>query len=118
MKIKIKQWIKNHKKDIAIGITAAGGTALLFLIKEKKLKSLVKGGLRLTLDLLDGYDEDYPSYRGEPAQLHTILNLRKPNLTVGDLGKVGDLLKEKIPNITNDMKIDYLNTNYNLRKIK
>ena len=34
--MKVKQWIKDHKKEIIVGAVAAGGTALYFMVKEKE----------------------------------------------------------------------------------
>ena len=35
----VKQWIKGHKKEIIICVVAAGGTALYFIRKEKKIQT-------------------------------------------------------------------------------
>lgn len=112
---KIKQWIKDHKKEIIVGTVAAGGTALYFLVKEKKIKG-IKAGLRLSLQFLDGEnDEDYYNPRSE-SSLYTNLNLHKPGYTVGDLGKIGVELMNNIPDLTKDVPINHLNANFNVIK--
>lgn len=112
---KIKQWVKDHKKEIIVGAVAASGTALYFLRKEKKIKG-VKAGLRLSFEFLDGgEDEDYYNPRSE-SSLYTNLNLHKPGYTVGDLGKIGAELMNKIPDLTKDVPINHLNANFNVIK--
>lgn len=112
---KIKQWMKDHKKEIIVGAVAAGGTALYFLRKEKKIKG-VKAGLRLSFEFLDGgEDEDYYGLRSK-NDLYTNLNLHKPGYTVGDLGKIGAELMKNIPSLTKDVPINHLNANFNVVK--
>lgn len=106
---KVKQWMKDHKKEIIICVVAAGGTALYFLKKEKKIKG-VKAGLRLSLEFLN--DEENEDRWG----FHTSLSLREPGYTVGDLGKIGAELMERVPSLTKDVPIDYLNANLNVVK--
>lgn len=105
----VKQWMKDHKKEIIICVVAAGGTALYFLKKEKKIKG-VKAGLRLSLEFLD--DEE----NGDRDGFRTSLSLHKPGYTVGDLGKFGVELMECIPSLTKDVPIDYSNTVFNVIK--
>ena len=112
---KVKQWVKDHKKEIIIGAVAAGGTALYFLGKEKKIKG-VKAGLRLSFEFLDG-EEDGDYYdRLSDSECYTNLTLREPGYTVGDLGKIGEELMKKIPSLTKDVPINHLNANYNIIK--
>lgn len=106
---KVKQWIKDHKKEIIIYAVAAGGTALYFIGKEKKIKG-VTAGLRLTFEFLEG-DEDCSRLRAK-NNLYTNLNLHKPGYTVGDLGKVGAELMKNIPSLTKDVPINCLNANF------
>ena len=35
---KVKQWMKDHKKEIVVFVVAAGGTALYVLEKRKRSK--------------------------------------------------------------------------------
>ena len=112
---KVKQWVKDHKKEIIIGAVAAGGTALYFLGKEKKIKG-VKAGLRLSFEFLDGKEgEDYYA-RLSDSECYTNLTLREPGYTVGDLGKIGEELMKKIPSLKKDVPINRLNANYNIIK--
>ena len=112
---KVKQWMKDHKKEIIIGVVAAGGTALYFLRKEKKIKG-IKAGLRLSFEFLDGgRDEDFYGLRSK-SDLHTNLNLNKPGYTVGDLGKIGVELMKNIPSLTKDVQINCLNANFDIIK--
>ena len=111
---KVKQWVKDHKKEIIIG-AVAGGTALYFLGKEKKIKG-VKAGLRLTFEFLNGEEDgDYYGLRSK-SDLYTNLNLHKPGYTVGDLGKIGAELMKNIPSLTKDVPINHLNANFNVIK--
>ena len=112
---KVKQWVKDHKKEIIIGAVAAGGTALYFLGKEKNIKG-VKAGLRLSFEFLDGEEDgDYYGLRSK-SDLYTNLNLHKPGYTVGDLGKIGEELMKNIPSLTKDVPINHLNANFNIVK--
>ena len=112
---KVKQWMKDHKKEIVIFVVAAGGTALYFLGKEKKIKG-VKAGLKLSFEFLDGKeDEDYYA-RLSNSECYTNLTLREPGYTVGDLGKIGEELMKKIPSLTKDVPINRLNANFNVIK--
>lgn len=113
---KVKQWMKDHKKEIIVGAVAAGGTALYFLRKEKKIKG-VKAGLRLSFEFLGEEDDEH--YYGIPLSkdnLYTNLNLHKPGYTVGDLGKIGAELMKNIPSLTKDVPINHLNANLNVVK--
>lgn len=112
---KAKQWLKDHKKEIVVFIVAAGGTALYFLGKEKKIKG-VKAGLRLTFGFLnEEEDGDYYDSRSK-NNLYTNLTLHEPGYTVGDLGKIGEELMKKIPSLTKDVPINRLNANFNVIK--
>ena len=112
---KVKQWVKDHKKEIIIGAVAAGGTALYFLGKEKNIKG-VKAGLRLSFEFLDGEDDGDPYGVQSKSNCYTNLTLRNPGYTVGDLGKIGAELMEKIPTLTKDVPINRLNANFNVIK--
>lgn len=121
---KVKQWIKDHKKEVIIGVVAAGGTALYFLVKEEKIKG-VKAGLRLTFEFLNGeedgeYEHDYglrsKSKSNPKSDMYTNLNLHDPGYTVGDLGKIGAELMKNIPSLTKDVPINHLNANFNIVK--
>lgn len=114
----VKQWIKDHKKEIIIAVAAAGGTGLYFMRKEKKIKG-IKAGLRLTFGFLneeeDGeYEHDY-GLRSK-SNMYTNLNLHDPGYTVGDLGKIGAELMKNIPSLTKDVPINHLNANFNIVK--
>ncbi len=112
---KVKQWMKDHKKEIIIGVVAAGGTALYFLGKEKKIKG-VKAGLRLSFEFLDGGEnEDYYGFQSK-RDFYTNLTLHKPGYTVGDLGKIGEELMKNMPSLTKDVPINHLNANFNIIK--
>lgn len=120
----VKQWIKDHKKEIIICVVAAGGTALYFIRKEKKIKGS-KSGLRLTFEFFnggkDGEDEhDYglrsKSKSNPKSDMYTNLNLHDPGYTVGDLGKIGAELMKNIPSLTKDVPINHLNANFNVFK--
>lgn len=106
---KVKQWMKDHKKEIIICVVTAGGTALYFLGKEKKIKG-VKAGLGLTFGFLEG-DGDCYDLRSK-SNLYTNLNLHNPGYTVGDLGKIGAELMKNIPSLTKDVPINHLNANF------
>lgn len=112
----VKQWIKDHKKEIIICVVAAGGTALYFIRKEKKIKG-IKAGLRLTFGFLNE-EEDGDYYDLKPkSEIRTNLNLHEPGYTVGDLGKIGAELMKNIPSLTKDVPINHLNANFsNIKK--
>lgn len=112
---KVKQWMKDHKKEIVVFVVAAGGTALYFLGKEKKIKG-VKAGLRLSFEFLDGGEnEDYYGFQSK-RDFYTNITLHKPGYTVDDLGKIGEELMKNIPSLTKDVPIDHLNANFNIIK--
>ena len=111
----VKQWIKDHKKEIIICVVAAGGTALYFIRKEKKIKG-IKAGLRLTFGFFnEEEDGDYYALRSK-SNLYTNLNLHEPGYTVGDLGKIGAELMKNIPSLTKDVPINRLNANFSIIK--
>ena len=112
---KVKQWMKDNKKEIIVCVAAAGGTALYFMRKEKKIKG-IKAGLRLTFGFLnEEEDGDYFDSRSK-NNLYTNLNLHDPGYTVGDLGKIGAELMKNIPSLTKDVPINHLNANFNVIK--
>ena len=112
---KVKQWMKDHKKEIVVCVVAAGGTALYFLRKEKKIKG-VKAGLRLSFEFLDGEEDgDYYGLQSN-SKCYTNLTLHNPGYTVGDLGKIGEELMKNIPSLTKDVSINHLNANFNIVK--
>ena len=112
---KVKQWMKDHKKEIMICVVAAGGTALYFIRKEKKIKG-IKAGLRLSFGFLnEEEDGDYYDSRSK-NNLYANLNLNNPGYTIGDLGKIGAELMKNIPSLTKDVPINHLNANFNIVK--
>lgn len=109
---KVKQWMKDHKKEIIVGVVAAGGTALYFLRKEKKIKG-IKTGLRLTFEFLNREEDgDYYGLQSK-SDRYTNLNLHKTGYTVGDLGRIGEELMKSIPSLTKDVSINHLNASFN-----
>lgn len=113
--MKVKEWFKKHKKELIVGALAAGGTALYFMLKEKKVG--IKAGIKLNLQLLDGVADENGYYGGHhKSDIYTNIIMHKPDLNLSDLGKLGDLLREKVPIITEDTKIDHLSVNYDLVK--
>ena len=112
---KVKQCMKDHKKEIVVFVVTAGGTALYFLGKEKKIKG-IEAGLRLTFGFLNK-EEDGDYYDSlSKNNLYTNLNIHEPGYTVGDLGKVGAELMKNIPSLTKDVPINHLNANFNIVK--
>lgn len=89
--MKMKKWIKDHKKEIIVGIAAAGVTAAYFLLKDGSVEKL-KGHFGISLSFGDR-DGMYLPYRDDT---YTNLTLRNPDFTVADLGKVGEELKNRI----------------------
>ena len=112
---KVKQWMKDHKKEIVVGVVAAGGTALYFLGKGEKIKG-VKAGLRLSFRFLDGEEDGDPYGIQSKSNRYTNLTLNNPGYTVGDLGKIGAELMKSIPSLTKDVPINHLNANFNVIK--
>ena len=112
---KVKQWMKDHKKEIIVCVVAAGGTALYFLGKEKKIKG-VKAGLRLTFGFIEGEEDEDPYGIQSKSNRYTNLTLHNPGYTVGDLGKIGAELMKNIPSLTKDVPINHLNANFDVIK--
>ena len=112
---KVKQWVKDHKKEIVVGVVAAGGTALYFLGKREKIED-VKARLRLSFRFLNGEEDGDPYGIQSKSNCYTNLSLRNPGYTVGDLGKIGAELMKKIPTLTKDVPINRLNANFNVIK--
>lgn len=112
---KVKQWVKDHKKEIVVFVVAAGGTTLYFLRKGEKING-IKAGLKLSFNFIDGEEDgDYYGPRSK-NNLYTNLALHKPGYTVGDLGKIGEELMKNIPSLTKDVPIDHLNAIFNIIK--
>lgn len=105
---KVKTWLKEHKKDIMIGIAAAGGTALFFLLKDNKING-IDSDMRLSLRFLKEPKEEF-SYN--KSHLFNNFNLDNPDLTIKELGKLEDILKEFMPAIDDETKIGSINVNY------
>lgn len=105
---KIKIWFKKHKKEIIIGMVAAGGTALCFLVKEKKIKG-VEARLNLSFQFLDG-DADGYGYRDEGTHVH--INIRNSNLNLSNMEEIKKEIMKYIPSLSNDTKLTNLNIDY------
>ena len=112
---KVKQWMKDHKKEIVVFVVAAGGTALYFLEKRGKIKG-VKAGLRLSFEFLDSEEDGDPYGIKSKIDRYTNLTLQNPGYTVGDLGKIGEELMKNIPSLTKDIPINRLTANFNVIK--
>lgn len=110
--MKVKQWIKMHKREIVVGLLAAGGTAAYFLLKEKKVQGL-SATLRLSLDLADKNDGEIFMPKSD---VYTSLNIHEPSLAVGDLGKLGEELKLRLPNLEDNDKLCHLSVSYSARQ--
>lgn len=112
--MKIKTWLKNHKKEIIVGAMAAGGTTLFFLMKERNIKG-IKCCLKLNLGFLKDLEDDdgyYGLHKRNDA--YTNINVHKPGLKISDMGKLGDELLRCIPSLTKDAELNHLNANYNI----
>lgn len=109
---KVKTWFSEHKKEIIIGALAAGGTAFYFVAKEKGFR--VQAVIRLTLRFLDGPNEDEFGWK-DNREIYTSFNMNNPDLSISDLGKFGDLLREKIPQISDATRIDNISANYTFK---
>lgn len=105
---KVKEWFKKHKKEIIVGVAAAGCTALYFLIKQKKVK--IEAGLTVRLGFLDEID-DAEEYRYK-NNIYSSINLNNPDLSLEDLGKLGDIIKSRFPAINAQTKLDHVFANY------
>ena len=112
---KVKQWMKDHKKEIVVFVVAAGGTTLYFLREEKKIEG-VKARLRLSFRFLDSEEDGDPYGIPSKSNCYTNLTLNNPGYTVGDLGKIGAELMKNIPSLTKDVPINHLNANFNIVK--
>lgn len=115
---KVKTWFKEHKKEIIVGAVAAGGTALYFLFKDKKI-NIKTNGISLTLRLLNNEledREDVLGYRRRGSNSYASLNMNNPDITLKDMGKLGEMIKEKFPMITKETKIDYLSVSHDIFK--
>ena len=112
---KVKQWMKDHKKEIIVCAVTAGGTSLYFLRKEKKIKG-VKAGLRLSFKFLNSEEDGDPYGIQSKSNRYTNLTLNNPGYAVGDLGKIGEELMKNIPSLTKDVPINHLNANFNVIK--
>lgn len=103
---KVKKWFKDHKKEIIVGVVAVAGTAVLMRTK----KVYAKANLSIGLNFLDGSDDDGPFFRR--GGNYTNINMSKPGLKISDLGKLGETLLEKIPDLTKDSLVNHLNCSY------
>ena len=105
---KVKEWLKKHKKEIIVGVAAAGCTALYFLAKQKNVG--VKASLNVMLRFLDGEDDEQYGYHKN--DVYSSINLNKPDLSMEDLGKLGDILKNSFPNMAAGTKLAHISANY------
>lgn len=106
---KIKQWIKNHKKDIGLFILAVGGTSTFFLIKEGKLKC-IHGYFSLNFNIST---QRAGGYNLNDSTFYQSFNLDDPDISVGDLGKLGDVLKKYISGIGDETKLTTVSASFN-----
>lgn len=111
MKIK-KKWIKDHKKEIIVGIAATGATAAYFLLMNESVEKL-KGHFGISFSFGDR-DGMYLPYRGDTS--YTNITLRNPGFTVADLGKIGEELKNRIPSLKDETQIGNLIANYTITR--
>ena len=101
---KVGKYIKEHKKEIAIGTVVTIGS--IFVDKTELIKQLggfTEHALKLDVGTCDGYSTCTDNWIG------TTIN----DLHVGDLGKVGTELL-KIPGITEESTISAIIQNENL----
>lgn len=119
---KVKNFVKEHKKEIAIGaLTLIGGCAVYGVCKKTpKIEKTTKGsektmvfmrffvdseGFRNQKNLTDTIDFDLKDSLTSVTDFGDVINVIHDNLTVDDLGKLGeDLLK--IDGVTKNNKID------------
>ena len=111
---KIKEWFQEHKKEIKVGVMVAAGTAVFFIFKNKKPCG-IRTNLSLSFRFFEGED-DLNGHNGVFSRNETYITLDKPNITIKEMGKLGELLKKKIPELTGGMKVDYLSCNYSINR--
>lgn len=111
---KVKKWIQEHKREIIVGATAIAGTAIFFILKERKVNGF-NPKLNLSIRLFEGDNRD--DYGPRTNSLYTNVSLNNPGLTIGELGNLGELIKKHIPNISNDCILDHLHFNYDKSEI-
>lgn len=98
----LKSFIKDHKKEILI----AGGSVLLMALFYNHYGVKINKK-KINLTFLNKYDYERPSYG--------YLNLNLKNCTISDLGKAGQKLLERFPDLMSKTDtIDSLKINFNL----
>lgn len=93
----VKEWFKKHKKEIIVGAAAIGGAAFYFLIKNK---SSVRANLSFNIhfDSNDGLSTCYDRYNKD----YYNFTLNSLNLGLADLGRLGEMIAEKLPIVKTD----------------
>ena len=107
---KIKKIMKEHKKEILIAISTAGITSFIFMkYGHKKLPNI-------NVNFSAGINTDYWSLSNENESLSGNLYMKLNDMTIADLGKFGKVLKEKMPEIKINDKINNVSINYQFKK--
>lgn len=97
-------FLKKHRGEILAAVGAVAATSAVFIFKGRRVDL---GCLNLTLRL---GRERRLRHDGDGGYLSMSLTNK---FTVADLGKVGEELVQKIPDITSDMLVDSLSANFN-----
>ena len=116
-KTKVTEFVKNHKKEITIGaISAMGvGIAILFGTRVSKAMKITKSNASTigNINTIDTWGVcTMTDLWTEGTWTSTIIN----NITIADLGKIGEELMKNIPSLTKDVSINHLNANFNIVK--
>lgn len=107
----MKEWWKKHKKELLVGVLAAGGTAVCFWLKGKGVDPYARLSLGLQIGSLD---ERWGNPKANTFDSNIYLN--KPDLKVRDLGKLGELLKQQIPTLPDDVGLDWVRSSYSITR--
>lgn len=113
-KTKIKDWLKEHKKEIAIAVGAAGVTSFLYtkfgkvvLVRDPFMSVRFEAGLDRSLRF--GSDEDGKKFMSG----HMFMDLK--DLKVSDLGNAGKKLQQMFPGLKSDTPLRRVSMDYNFK---
>lgn len=116
VKTKIKDLLKDHKKEIAIAVGAAGVTSFLYtkfgktvLVRDPFMSVRFEAGLDRSLRF--GSDEDGKKFMSG----HTFMDLDLKDLKVSDLGNAGKKLQQMFPGLKSDTPLRRVSMDYNFK---
>lgn len=113
--VKIKEWLKAHKKEIAIAVGAAGITSFVFVkYGHRTLPKSPYMSVRFEAGMdRNSFWEDNEEGRKKLMSGHMFMDLK--DLKVSDLGNAGKKLQQMFPGLKDDTPLRRVSMDYNFK---